>query len=299
MKDIRINESSDQETFEINGQYFFKINNIYSYGYDASDLQTWTIKIDDSVPISNEANEYFIIDTIFHEAFSHWIYESSIYLRTFLLLKQMNPSLKLHLLAEKGYKKLFCRFFGINESDIVYTIPTGVPNICYIPKYSKLIPRHESDDIYRGALKELFDFFSRYKTEIINSVDICILPRQRKENYANNDRVVSINKLLGYLSESKKYTYDVVETDIIEDISDQIQRVRSSKYVILSDGAAYSVNGMFCRDQTILVLGSFSIDQESQHPRGKAILTKIKENNSVIHFNSEEEIIQYLDKLYP
>ena len=116
MKGIRINESTTNiETVEINEQFFFKKENISSYTYDTNDLQTWNVIVDERISKStdeSELHEYFLIDTLFHEAFSHWVYESCIYLDAFLILYKSKPNLKLHLVEPKSYKKLFCTFFA-------------------------------------------------------------------------------------------------------------------------------------------------------------------------------------------
>ena len=63
----------------------------------------WTIETNQIYPSnysypSNDSSYYFIIDTLLHDAFAHWVFESAIYLPLFLLLKEKYyPNLKLYI----------------------------------------------------------------------------------------------------------------------------------------------------------------------------------------------------------
>lgn len=297
MKTIRLNDASQGiETVSIENQVFFKITNVDSYEFCPIDLESFIVQINE-VPTTENHNEYFIIDTLFNEAVSHWIYESSIYLEAFNDLYKINNNIKLHFKTMKNYKKIICTYFGISENCIVYDIDSTKSNTCYFPKYSKLIPRHLVDTNYRMNIEKLYTSFNKNTISAQKSVDICLLPRQSKENYRPNDRVMSVNLLIYYLNNSKKYSFDILETDRIDSFIEQIQRVKAASIIIVPDGAAFAINGIFCKDKKILVIGKLTLQQDEEHPRGKFISSKIREQNEVFYFDTEEGVLKYLEEL--
>jgi hypothetical protein len=295
MKTIRLNDASQGiETVSIENQVFFKITNVESYEFCT--IESFIVQINE-VPSTENNDEYFIIDTLYNEAVSHWVYESSIYLEAFNYLYKINNNIKLHLKTMKNYKKIICNYFGISENCIVYDIDSSKPNTCYFPKYSKSTNMHLVDTNYIMNIDKLYESFNKNTISSQKSVDICLLPRQSKENYVTNDRIISVNLLIDYLNNSKKYSFDILESDRIDRFIDQIERVKAASIIILSDGAALSINGIFCKDKKILVIGNFSLDQEKHHPRGKFIATKIREQNEVFYFDNQEGVLKYLEEL--
>ena len=90
----------------------------------------WIVNVENNVNIEN-ISYIFIIDTMFHDGFSHWVLECACYLPLFLLLKHKYPNFKLYLKEFKNYKKLFCDYFTIPQTDIIYSLPLN--NVCVVP----------------------------------------------------------------------------------------------------------------------------------------------------------------------
>ena len=71
--------------------------------------------------IENTANVYFLFETPFHEAFAHWVFESSIFLPYVKEFTQLNNFYVLiNKNNERKYKKSFLQLFDILDTHIHY-----------------------------------------------------------------------------------------------------------------------------------------------------------------------------------
>ena len=70
----------------------------------------------------------------------------------------------------------------------------------------------------------------------------------------------------------------------------------SSKNVILTAGSSYFINGLFCRNSTIIVLDDFIIWQINKYHKLNYANEKIKKNNTVsIIPNVKQNTFYYKD----
>lgn len=114
--------------------------------------------------------------------------------------------------------------------------------------------------------------------------DCIVLPRQTKENYKHNDRTYDMTSIYRDLDRSGSH-YRIVETDTIEDLADQIQQLRSSSHVIITDGSPFLVNNMFCVNSTIQIIGGITNNQMKTYVKMKYITDLIcKVNTNTITY---------------
>ena len=114
---------------------------MYNYKYNYSD------------PLNNNFvpdNYYFIADTLYDEAFGHWVLETGIYLPLFITLKKTYPNLKLVLRSKRMFKKLFCDFFGIK--DVVYSLEPN--NVCFFPSPISALNDKSISNLYYKAIEK-------------------------------------------------------------------------------------------------------------------------------------------------
>jgi len=127
MNVIELTEPFDNVDVLADGIYeYCEINNVIKI---ESQFNKYTIHVGKMNSI--DVSYYMCIDTLYNDAFGHWVYESGIYLPLFLKIKQKYPSLKLYLNNYKNYKKIFCNYFDINDDDVVYDLHNS--NICIVP----------------------------------------------------------------------------------------------------------------------------------------------------------------------
>jgi len=270
----------------------FIVKNVISY---LGSVDHWDIQVTNN----NSDDIYFIIDGEHDGAFGHWVFESSIYLlELFQLLKAKYPTIKLHLKSQKKFKKLFCDLFNIDNETIVYDLPTN-GSTCIFPSPISFLNEEKLAVTYEEIINRYFVFFNSIQSDNIHTNEYLIMPRQTKENYAPNDRIVSCLDIIDYFQTSSNQ-YEVLHTDFINTLSEQINKLRGSKNIILTDGSAMFVNGLFSRNSTIIVLSDHSymtLWQMSVFPKLKLIFnnSKMLNNNTVLHFPSETSIIEYLE----
>ena len=212
------------------------------------------------------------IDSPDNEAFCHWVFESAI-----LLPKLSEQQENIVLANKKTYKTLFCRYFRISDEKIEYDSTKFSSSFRLIDKpIKKEYP----------LLLEIF--FNKFSSSVNSEVDFVIMPRQKKENYIPNDRVCPLTPFL-HLFEKSGYTYRIVNTDEIADLQTQIDLVNSGKNLVVVDGSAFLVNGMFCSERNIYVISTNLIEEQSKiYPMINLIYEKIKQRNNVTFIKSTQ-----------
>lgn len=219
---------------------------------------------------------YFCLDT-HNDSFAHWVLESGIYLPLFQLLKFQYPTLKIWLRNRRDYKFLFTSYFGIEDSDIVFSID-HMRNICYFPKPIMWFNARTNPQ-WEAQVEHFVSYFSK---PVVKEFDVCLLPRQCKENSKNGDRIYDIQNIIAGLQTSS-LSNTVLHTDLICDLDAQIDTIQKSKYVILTDGSPYWINGLFSRDATIIILGHDCHKLFNLLDRCKFIHSLILKHNKTVH----------------
>ena len=104
------------------------------------------------------------------------------------------------------------------------------------------------------------------------------MPRQSKENYIGNNRSYDMSSLYNDLNDKNK-KYKIINTDETRVLSEQIQGLRSSHNIILTDGSPFLVNNMFCRDSKISIIDNLTISQAQAFLKLKYIIDTCCEIN--------------------
>jgi len=238
-------------------------------------------------PNSEPVHTYLNIDTLYHDAFSHWVFESAIYLPLFLKLKKIYPGLKLYSRGYKMYKKLFYDFFDIRETDIVYQLEPS--NLCIFPKPISSLNVNMIDETWKIQVDYFFKQLNVGHFE--KDISLLMMPRQKKENYKNNERYYNTIDIENLIQKNGV----LLHTDEIIDLKDQITPLHLSKNVILTGGSPYFVNGLFCQDTTLVVLDDFMVHQMNEHIKLKFIHEKICEKNKVYMVQNKNNTFFYDD----
>ena len=94
--------------------------------------------------------------------------------------------------------------------------------------------------------------------------------------------------------------HKILYTDTIEELKTQIDILNSSKNIFLSDGSAFLVNGLFCINSNINVLGDVVVEQSKNFFKMEYICQLIERNNIVkyipyINGNINNSIFYYND----
>jgi hypothetical protein len=270
----------------------FTVNNVISYT-NGNDFNSWIIDTTSNAE-KCQSHLYFIIDTVFSTAFSHWVYECAIYLDLFIMLKKKYSGLKLHFKWKRTFKLLFCSLYGIKEEDIVYSLDPC--NISIFPSPISMMNNPEIQCEYMQQLRVFFERFKQYKSSSKTEL-ILILPRQLKENNIGNDRIYDITKIVQFFKESS-YLHDICNTDDITDLKYQIHRVSSANTLILTDGSPFLVNGMFSFNANIKIIDTLTIQQSMVYKKMNHIIQFIKEinNTTIEYFSNVDTLYSFLER---
>jgi len=226
----------------------------------------------------------FVIDVGMIPAFGHWVFESVIYIPIFLRLKRIYRDMKLMVGEYKTYKPLFAEYYGVDPDDILYSIPPG--SVCTIPSPLSLTSKEVCE-----RHRRLFDRMVIPMT--IEKYEYTLFPRQT-ENYPKNNTSISYEPIIEYI-DRVGIKYSVYHTSSVTDLTKQISKVQRSRVIIIPDGSAFLVNGLFASNSTIYVVGRLCSEEQSMlYPQIKYILDLIKKRNRVCWFQSCSEFIEFL-----
>lgn len=230
-------------------------------------------------------NVFYAIDTLYDTAFFHWILESAVFMNYWQEIKTLFPSSKLVLRRRKTFKTLFFPVFGVDPEDVVYntggwsdtifpdsgefpppgpdTFPT--PNVLLVPPGQYLHDTSLNMELFKQTLeafvgKALFYSSSGIEHRAASSKGgrrVLVLPRGRKENNVGlNDRVVPELDTLAEMIESEGMVgAEVLRTDDVRDIRQQVNAVARAKVIFVAAGSAAYFNILFAANATIYIFG--------------------------------------------
>lgn len=257
---------------------YFKCKNVI--GYSHVNYNSYLINININTVADNNNSHYLILDTKESGAFFHWIAECAIYLPFYLKLKEDIPDLKIVFKEKKTYHNYICDYFGIDNNNIEYSLNDN--NICYFPLPISALNENDICDDYKKYVDIFLSYFQNKIMSVNKNIDILILPRQTKENYKANDRISNVTDIINNVNNPI-----ILNTDDITDISVQINKIKESKTIIISDGSPYLFNGLFAFNSKIIVLGN----DVKQHLNN---FIKLKYFNNIIQNNNCVVFIPYL-----
>ena len=174
-------------TSDVEGLQF--CNNVSSISYIGDGtLYGWDIIRNPST--TDSTNYYYILDTINENAFSHWVYESAVFIPEYIELLKRYPKCKIVIRKEKGYKLLFFKYYNVPLDNICLFEDISDNNTCFFHQYISLndpnIPKRFQINILH--FKELFSSIPHTKT-----IPFLYLPRGTKENMTgSNDRKYNV-----------------------------------------------------------------------------------------------------------
>lgn len=264
---------------------FYELNNVINYDY--INFNSWKINlynIDNTNNTDNNIQYYLMFDTLFNDAFLHWVVESAIFLPAFKKLKDQYPNIKIHIKIKRKYKDLFIKFFNIDENDIEYDIK--INNISFFPIPNTSLNNNSISEIYINYFNNFYKYI-QYNTihDKINDI-ILILPRGNKENFKGNDRKYNIDDITNNLIDK---SFILKADNDINDLNNQIEIINKYKNIILTDGSPFFINGLFANNSNIIVLGNMCLNQIHNYKKMDYIYNIIKNKNkiNIIPYNNE------------
>jgi hypothetical protein len=289
-------ETSLVKKYTIEECTFYSVEEVIDYNFCENTFNKWKVNKSDSnknKEYPSLSNIYMIIDTAFNAGIAHWLYESAVFLSFFKDLQKIHPTIKIHLKINRRFKVIFLQLFNISEADISYSLEEN--NICYfIPPITSLNIK-EILIFHRKYIKNLKENFDSLREEKGKNIDLLILPRQIKDNYNIGFDFSPLSKVISTLRQEGR-ELQLLNTDDINDIKDQITTIRSAKNIVLIDGAALLINGMFAYNSTIYVVTrNCTQAQSKEYPQMKYLLDLIEKNNKniLLYFDTEEKFLEY------
>ncbi len=219
-----------------------------------------------------------VVENYGHLAFGHYFFESVLFAKSIWDSYGLGEDAIALLTQGRKFKYSTMDFVGLKLSRDI------LPNskILLIRRQFSLNSSNNEIDF-----KEKILWFSSKYVDSFQSKTrlLAFMPRQNLENFHANDRSITysgFDSLLAAIPDSV-----VVNTDSIGRFEEQLALIRSSKFVVVSDGSAFLVNGFFLRNCTIIVLGTdFVLNQSKIYSKIKIIYDFIKSRNNVIFIRS-------------
>jgi len=232
--------------------------------------------------------------------FGHWVFESAPYLSEFRRLKNIYPELKLHLPNMKMYKRLFLDYFGIPITDIISRLPPR--GVIIVPQYSTSLVLPNELEYFKNILNRFgLSFPQQYQ---VPGYGFLILPRQSAESRVKTITGEDLSSLLDDVIAwfaSSYIAHRVLHTDTITRLRDQIELIQSYNNLILLDGSALLVNGLFVINTTIHVVGNLCTEiQGTMFPKIQFNIDDImSRGNSIVYYYDSADFIKRIELKFP
>ncbi len=211
----------------------------------------WKITYEkEELPQNSEEQVYFILDSVNQAAFSHWVFESAVWLPYFLTLQTHYPNCLVVFEELKSYKKLYMNYFGIAEEKFCLRKDMNLTNACFFHTYTSLNDTTIPQPYYINMMKYIQ---SLQEIKVEKDIPLLYLPRGIKENYmGENNRTYGIqNQLKDHVRQLGGTVY---ETDTTTRLIDQIKIVKRARVIVLDYGSNLWVNGLSAEDSKIVCL---------------------------------------------
>lgn len=255
MQVVKTGSIDTEPSFFIDKFPFYTVKNVVSIeahhtGFSENDcVFGWNV-VKKSTEECETISYYLYFDTKNHDAFSHWVFESAIFLPLFNKIKEKYPSLKILIKEQKNFKLSFFKAFHL-ENDVVCALETH-DNLVIFPRYTTHHIR-KRNELYKELLDPFYSYFIQNE-ECVKDIDILYLPRGTRENYKGWDRKIDCQEQLIEYIQSLPNTM-VYNTDLTDNFVDQVKIIRRAKKILLDYGSSFNVNGFFAKQSEIIIIG--------------------------------------------
>lgn len=272
-----ISVNNNNYNYQIDEFNLFKFENVKEFNYsNCTPILNLTFF---EKNISNQIKDYyFIFDNPGSDAFAHWVYESFIFVPYLQKITNKYPEVKIVLKNTKKYTYNLFKFFKI-QNEILNSIENE-NNICFFPPIFSLNDNNLDLDNFNQLIK-VFSNYIMQNIKPLTSNNILLLPRNSKENFAPNDRIIhgidDIEKNIIELGGSS------LDTFLINNIDLQFTIINSFNILILDYGSSFLVNCIFVKNKKIVLLDNYHLFdfQINNFKSMKSLFDIINKNNKV------------------
>jgi hypothetical protein len=224
---------------------------------------------------------YFFFSNPGADAFLHWVIEVFIFYPLFIQKLKVHPNTKILIPGNrKRYCSNFFAYLGIS-SPIVHEISTSknivfFPPVCSLNKYNMSV-----------LDKYITNYMSDIVIDILPSVKLLYLPRNRKENFAVNDtpeRSAEVESISDIVIRNNGI---ILDTYSINNIRLQFNLVASASIIVVHWGSSFYVNCLHVKNKIIILLNdSVGIYQINAYESMGYMFKQIEMNNKIISLAS-------------
>lgn len=189
---ISIVTDKDLGNYNIDDELIHKYDNVTSYKYAQCKSQLTIISSTEN-SFQQDKEIYYVFDCPGEDALFHWISETFIFYPLLLKLENTYQNIKILTTNTKKYVKNIFKFFNINI-EITNTIKPN--NIMF---FSPVVSMNDLDckkDLYVKYIHLYVDNINLLLSNtLLQSNKVILLPRNNKDNYIHNDRIIPNRRL--------------------------------------------------------------------------------------------------------
>jgi hypothetical protein len=289
--------NSNSFNYEINDYKISKYEYVKKYDYTHCVPELYIYFSDDINYDNNCKDYYFIFNCPGQDAFAHFVYESFIFYPILKKITNIYPSIKILTNNNKKYVNNLFNFFNI-KNEIINKIE-NLNNICFFSPIISLNDHNINQELYIKHIN-LFSTYIIKNISLLDNQNILFLPRNTKDNYIGNDRIICGSDNIK--ENIIKNGGTIIDTYELNDIGLQFSKINSFNTIILDFGSSFLVNGIFLTNKKIIILDNFNYSSQINSFISIKILYNIIKNNNTIHIikpkiNNEilfNDILEYL-----
>jgi hypothetical protein len=227
----------------------------------------------------------------FDDALLHWLLECAVFFELFAVLRdRVCPNLRIWCKGPpRPYHATIAAHLGISADAIVYSIsqPHHINNLCIVPHPDQMLNDDRCSDAARARLDRLFARFAADADQQHRLLyDVVVLPRQQLHNnvHASGQRRSDCSDIVcELLARRGADRVFVLHTDRMRSLQEQLDIVRSSSCMIVTDGSPFLFNALAVKGCRIVVLGDTVLEQARQFIKMKYLLDYIESRNDVVY----------------
>ena len=291
----------DSFNYELNTYKYSKLKNVISYNYTAC-RPILNVTINDNTQTTQTIDEnestqyYYIFDCPGENAFAHWVYESFIFFDYFLEIRKLYPNIKILTSCKSRFIKSFFKLFSI-DNEIVYNIDNPNNNVCFFsPVLSLNVSNFDKNisnidrELFKRQIKKFIDKIKSIINNEPNDIQKTLfLPRNTKENYVGNDRIVY--KSAEIEQHIIQHGGSVLNTYQINNLKLQFEIINSFKTIILDFGSSLLVNCIFLNNKNIIcIYENNPFYTFTNYPAYGIIYECIQNNNNIIFVKTKDNL---------
>ena len=192
--------------------------------------------------------------------------------------------LRLLLDKDRVFKRLTLKAYEIPIECVIFGGAASLPksNLCIFPPLILLNDMNINIPLFSALWSSHINFLSSSAISTpCKNISVLALPRQKRENYIPNDRIIPYSDEFCDWTKQQVNGF-VLRTDEICDLFEQVRIINSSRTIVLDYGSSFLFNGSLAQNSLIIVVNGTLLAFPSLQSMEKWMISR---GNRIVYVN--------------